>query len=365
MSKKRGKRSVRSISRKHTTKKRSVKVTKRIKKKSKNSKQNKTKVFTGVGFALLIAVILTISMKIITSFMNGSTAEIANTHSVLTSGSVSSSFWYLITIIFFLAVFYMIRKSKTLRRKLSWFGGIGLAFLLSIIFWVIFTLITRTPGERLSVVSIINFFKTNYIFLLTVVIILSLFYLIITWLKNNKKPKKKIKKKKKAKKRLSWFKRFKRTKKKIKPSKKKRKKPKKKKTKKLNWFKKFKINRKSKLKRTKPKKSKSSKKKSSLFKKFFKKKEKVEKNKQEKIKIQTTGTLSIKLGNYETEIDALYNKIIKEKKLSINDAMKSFKVTKELVEEWAKVLEEHKLITLRYPAMGSPLLESIKEKKDE
>ena len=151
MSKKRGKRSVRSISRKHTTKKRSVKVTKRTKKKSKNSKQNKTKVFTGVGFALLIAVILTVSMKIISRFINGSTAEIANTHSILTSGSVSSSFWYLITIIFFLAVFYMIRKSKTLRRKLSWFGGIGLAFLLSIIFWVIFTLVTRTPGERLSV----------------------------------------------------------------------------------------------------------------------------------------------------------------------------------------------------------------------
>ncbi|MBT4539411.1 hypothetical protein HOC32_03955, partial [Candidatus Woesearchaeota archaeon] len=200
MSKKRGKRSVRSISRKHTTKKRSVKVTKRTKKKSKNSKQNKTKVFTGVGFALLIAVILTVSMKIISRFINGSTAEIANTHSILTSGSVSSSFWYLITIIFFLAVFYMIKKSKTLRGKLSWFGGIGLAFLLSIIFWVIFTLVTRTPGERLSVINMIDFFKTNYIFLLTVVIILSLFYLIITWLKNNKKPKKKIKKKKKAKK---------------------------------------------------------------------------------------------------------------------------------------------------------------------
>ena len=40
------------------------------------------------------------------------------------------------------------------------------------------------------------------------------------------------------------------------------------------------------------------------------------------------------------------------------------KVSKELITEWAKVLEEHKLIEIDYPAFGSPMLSKFSPKED-
>jgi hypothetical protein len=61
----------------------------------------------------------------------------------------------------------------------------------------------------------------------------------------------------------------------------------------------------------------------------------------------------VKVGTYETWIDALYQRILRKNKFSLDEAVKEFKVRKELVEEWAKILESHNLIEIRYPTLGS------------
>jgi len=62
----------------------------------------------------------------------------------------------------------------------------------------------------------------------------------------------------------------------------------------------------------------------------------------------------------ETDVDKILN-IIKEKgKISFTEIAKMFNVSSETVEEWAKILEDHGLAEIFYPAIGSP---EIKEKK--
>ncbi len=66
---------------------------------------------------------------------------------------------------------------------------------------------------------------------------------------------------------------------------------------------------------------------------------------------------------YETELDVLYNLLQKKEKIRLYDVMRSFKIDRNLAEEWAAILEKHGMLKIEYPAVGSPLL--IKEKKTE
>ena len=67
------------------------------------------------------------------------------------------------------------------------------------------------------------------------------------------------------------------------------------------------------------------------------------------------------LGAYETEIDALYRYVSQKGKVRIDDSARRFKVPQGVIQEWAKILEEHKLIAIHYPAFGSPVLKRYEE----
>lgn len=56
----------------------------------------------------------------------------------------------------------------------------------------------------------------------------------------------------------------------------------------------------------------------------------------------------------ETNIDKLYALIKERKSIVIDDAAKKFGVTEQLMEEWCRMLEEHGMIELHYPAFGKP-----------
>ncbi len=72
---------------------------------------------------------------------------------------------------------------------------------------------------------------------------------------------------------------------------------------------------------------------------------------------------NVSIGTYETQIDAVYKAVKEKGKISIDEIAKQWKVRQELVQEWAKILEEHKLVQIHYPALGSPELRMYEEKK--
>lgn len=55
---------------------------------------------------------------------------------------------------------------------------------------------------------------------------------------------------------------------------------------------------------------------------------------------------------YKTDIDRLYELINQKGKLTISEISEGFGISKEMAEEWGKILEEHNLITLNYPPFG-------------
>ena len=64
----------------------------------------------------------------------------------------------------------------------------------------------------------------------------------------------------------------------------------------------------------------------------------------------------------ETTIDKLFNLVDKRDKLKINDSLaKELGVSREKIEEWAVILEEHNLVTINYPTIGEP--ELIKKRR--
>ena len=67
----------------------------------------------------------------------------------------------------------------------------------------------------------------------------------------------------------------------------------------------------------------------------------------------------------ETSIDLLYRRIQEKGKMSLNEVMTFFHVSKEVAEEWGEILEKHGLITIEYPLFGNPLFKKIKEEKKE
>ena len=60
----------------------------------------------------------------------------------------------------------------------------------------------------------------------------------------------------------------------------------------------------------------------------------------------------------ETSIDKLYEMVQKEGEIKIRDAAKRFGVEAELIEEWGRVLENHELVEMHYPAFGELVLRS-------
>jgi DNA-binding transcriptional regulator YiaG len=66
----------------------------------------------------------------------------------------------------------------------------------------------------------------------------------------------------------------------------------------------------------------------------------------------------------ETSIDKLYKMLKEKNEMKIKDIAKEFDVSLETVEEWGKILEDHNLAELHYPAFGDPLIK-IKKKKNK
>lgn len=64
----------------------------------------------------------------------------------------------------------------------------------------------------------------------------------------------------------------------------------------------------------------------------------------------------------DTELDTLYRLLIEKERLSVGAIAKAFDIEKEKAIEWAKILEEHDLVSVEYPAFNDPEVE-IKEKK--
>ena len=61
-------------------------------------------------------------------------------------------------------------------------------------------------------------------------------------------------------------------------------------------------------------------------------------------------------GTVETPIDELYEAVTNKGRITMEDAAKKFNVHASRIEEWAKILEEHGLIEIHYPALGKPEL---------
>ncbi|MFH1237544.1 MAG: hypothetical protein V1648_04035 [Candidatus Aenigmatarchaeota archaeon] len=58
----------------------------------------------------------------------------------------------------------------------------------------------------------------------------------------------------------------------------------------------------------------------------------------------------------ETDVDKLYELARDRGIIKINEAAKLLKIDIDQIEEWGRILEEHKLVRLRYPPVGEPVL---------
>jgi CBS domain-containing protein len=58
----------------------------------------------------------------------------------------------------------------------------------------------------------------------------------------------------------------------------------------------------------------------------------------------------------ETDIDRILAVIKEKKRVKFSELEKMFEVSKETIEEWAKILEDHGLAEIFYPAIGEPEL---------
>lgn len=82
-----------------------------------------------------------------------------------------------------------------------------------------------------------------------------------------------------------------------------------------------------------------------------------------KLPVGATGKIildgqEVKLKKYQTELDLLLEIINQKKTISMNELVRIFSIPKDLVEEWGRILEEHGLIKVYYPALGDPLFRS-------
>ena len=57
----------------------------------------------------------------------------------------------------------------------------------------------------------------------------------------------------------------------------------------------------------------------------------------------------------------LLDLVEKNEHISISNASKKLKVTKKVIEKWARILEENNLLKVVYPVIGEPILEKWEE----
>lgn len=69
--------------------------------------------------------------------------------------------------------------------------------------------------------------------------------------------------------------------------------------------------------------------------------------------------VAVKAGQLKTTLDELYFYIQQKGNVTLLQAASKFKVAREKIEEWAKILDEHGLIKIYYPAFTSPQLRSL------
>jgi DNA-binding transcriptional ArsR family regulator len=100
-------------------------------------------------------------------------------------------------------------------------------------------------------------------------------------------------------------------------------------------------------------------------------KKEIEKEKPEETSIEVAYKLAkekidetIPIDMIETDIDKMMNILEANKSISIGELSKQLNVKVELIENWAKILEEHGLIEIDYPIIGLPKLRK-KEWKEE
>jgi hypothetical protein len=67
----------------------------------------------------------------------------------------------------------------------------------------------------------------------------------------------------------------------------------------------------------------------------------------------------------ETNIDIFYALLLEKKSLTSGTIAKVFKITKDQALEWAKILEEHGLASIEYPAFSDPEIRIQKESEEE
>lgn len=63
-----------------------------------------------------------------------------------------------------------------------------------------------------------------------------------------------------------------------------------------------------------------------------------------------------KISYLSTDIDGLYNYILEKKRVRLTAAARKFNASKETVEDWGKILEDHHMIEMHYPVAGEPVL---------
>ena len=71
--------------------------------------------------------------------------------------------------------------------------------------------------------------------------------------------------------------------------------------------------------------------------------------------------VEIKPKPYETDLDVLKRLVDEKGKIKVIEVSRYFGISKELAEEWGKILEEHGLAKLHYPAIGGPELQKWKK----
>jgi hypothetical protein len=67
----------------------------------------------------------------------------------------------------------------------------------------------------------------------------------------------------------------------------------------------------------------------------------------------------------ETEIDLFYRLLKEKKSLTSGTVAKAFNITKEQALNWAKILEEHNLVLIEYPAFADPEFKVAEEEKSQ
>ncbi|MFH1641414.1 MAG: hypothetical protein ABIC04_00785 [Nanoarchaeota archaeon] len=69
----------------------------------------------------------------------------------------------------------------------------------------------------------------------------------------------------------------------------------------------------------------------------------------------------VEIGIHETELDAICKIVEQKERIKLSAIAKFYGVDNKKVEEWVKILEEHKLVEMYYPVIGKPELRKCKK----